>query len=72
VYKENKIWTTAELETAGHHLLEITGWTPGELFMTIRVALSGRTTTPPLFEMMEVLGKNETLNRLANASKLLA
>ncbi|MEK9171324.1 MAG: hypothetical protein AAB823_01295, partial [Patescibacteria group bacterium] len=50
---------------------ETTGWTPRELFMTIRVALSGRTATPPLFEMMEILGKNETLKRLTNASKLI-
>ena len=70
VYEENKTWTTAELETTGHHLLETTGWTPRELFMTIRVALSGRTATPPLFEMMAVLGKDETLKRLMAAAKL--
>ncbi|KKS41241.1 MAG: Glutamate-tRNA ligase [candidate division CPR1 bacterium GW2011_GWA2_42_17] len=70
VYEENKIWRTAELEIVGHHLLETTGWTPRELFMTIRVALSGKTATPPLFEMMAVLGKDETLKRLMAAAKL--
>ncbi|MBI5356305.1 glutamate--tRNA ligase [Candidatus Collierbacteria bacterium] len=70
-YEKEKSWTTAELETIGHNLLETTSWTPRELFMTIRVALSGKTATPPLFEMMMVLGKEETLRRLAYASKLL-
>ena len=69
-YEENKTWEITELETIGHQLLTTTGWTPRELFMTIRVALSGRTATPPLFEMMAVLGKNETLKRLMAVAKL--
>lgn len=69
-YEENTTWETAELETVGHHLLTTTGWTPRELFMTIRVALSGKTATPPLFEMMAVLGKDETLKRLTAAAEL--
>lgn len=72
VYEANTTWKTTELETVGHHLLETTGWTPRELFMTIRVALSGRTATPPLFEMMTILGKSETLDRLTSASKAIS
>ncbi len=70
-YEEENAWAAAELEKTGHHLLETTGWTPRELFMTIRVALSGRTPTPPLFEMMEVFGQNETIKRLTTASNAL-
>jgi len=69
-YEKSDTWSTTELETTGHHLLETTGWTPRELFMTIRVVLSGKTATPPLFEMMAVLGKDETLKRLMAAAKL--
>jgi glutamyl-tRNA synthetase len=35
--------------------------------MAIRVAVSGRTATPPLFESMVALGRERTLARLARA-----
>jgi glutamyl-tRNA synthetase len=40
--------------------------------MAIRVAISGRTATPPLFESMVALGRARTLARLAHAAGLLA
>ena len=57
------------LDQVGHQLLETTGWKPRELFMTIRVAVTGRTATPPLFDTMEVLGKSLVLERLKQAQK---
>ncbi len=39
----------------------------GEYFMVLRLAVTGRTATPPLWEVMEFLGKDETLERLENA-----
>lgn len=35
-----------------------------DLFMTLRICLTGKTETPPLFETMEVMGKKEVLLRL--------
>jgi glutamyl-tRNA synthetase len=32
--------------------------------MVLRIAITGETATPPLFETMEVLGKEKTLKRL--------
>ena len=66
-YEKTDNWTVQSIENAGHKLLEETGWSPRELFMTIRVALSGRAATPPLSEVMNLLGKQETLQRLKNA-----
>jgi hypothetical protein len=40
--------------------------------MAIRVAISGRTATPPLFESMVALGRERTLARLARAADALA
>lgn len=37
----------------------------GEYFMTLRLAITGKTATPPLWDIMEVIGKKETLERLA-------
>jgi glutamyl/glutaminyl-tRNA synthetase len=39
----------------------------GELFWPLRVALSGRKTSPGPFEIMEALGKEESLNRINKA-----
>lgn len=60
-------WKHEDLEKACRGLAEELKWKPGELFMTIRVALTGRTATPPLFETMLVLGKEMTVERLEEA-----
>jgi glutamyl-tRNA synthetase len=39
----------------------------GALAQPLRAALSGSTTSPPIFEVMAVLGRDETLGRLADA-----
>jgi len=44
----------------------------GQLFGAVRTAISGRTATPPLFQMMAVLGKERTLVRIDDAIKCLA
>jgi glutamyl-tRNA synthetase len=48
-------------------LLEELGLKPAQLFGTVRVAVSGRKATPPLFQMIEVLGRQRTLARLERA-----
>lgn len=37
----------------------------GDYFMILRIAVTGRTATPPLWDVMEILGKDETLRRLS-------
>jgi len=44
---------------------------PGQFFGAVRVAVSGSNATPPLFQMMEVLGRDVTLKRIAQASARL-
>lgn len=41
----------------------------GQLFMPIRLALTGKTASPGLFETMMVLGRNETVVRLKEAAE---
>jgi len=48
------------------------GWKPKPLFMPIRVAISGKAHTPPLFPMLAALGKPRSLTRLRDAIDLLA
>jgi glutamyl/glutaminyl-tRNA synthetase len=40
--------------------------------MPIRVAISGKTQTPPLFPMLAALGKERSLHRLRDAFDVLA
>jgi glutamyl-tRNA synthetase len=52
-------------------MLETTGLNARKGFQPVRVAISGSTVSPPLFESLEILGKPETLARLRNARALL-
>jgi glutamyl-tRNA synthetase len=44
---------------------------PGQMFQPIRVAVCGRKNAPPLFETLEVLGRETTLKRVDVARALL-
>ncbi len=48
-------------------LVEGLGLKPRQAFGPVRVAVSGRTVSPPLYESMELLGRERTLARLAAA-----
>jgi glutamyl-tRNA synthetase len=65
-------WEAAAMEEPMRALADELGLKPGQLFMSARVAISGRTVSPPLFETMEVLGRERTLARLRQALEQLA
>jgi nondiscriminating glutamyl-tRNA synthetase len=60
-----------ELEPPLRALAESRGWKAGDLFMSIRVAVTGRTATPPLFDTLVALGRERTLDRLDRALEVL-
>jgi glutamyl-tRNA synthetase len=60
-----------ELEPPLRALADARGWKVGDLFMALRVAITGRTATPPLFETMVAIGYDRTLERLGAAITLL-
>jgi len=65
---QNASWTKAELEailTAG---AVAHGMGFGKLAGPLRAALAGRTATPSVFDMMLVLGRDETIARLEDAA----
>ncbi len=61
-----------ELEPPLRALAEARGWKAGDLFMAIRVAVTGRTATPPLFDTLVALGRDRVLARLDRALEVLA
>jgi glutamyl-tRNA synthetase len=55
------------LETALRALAAARDWKPGDLFMALRVAITGRTATPPLFDTMVAVGRDRVIARLERA-----
>lgn len=64
-------WSEGQIEEALRALVEQLGLKAGQLFGTVRVAITGRTVAPPLFETLAALGKNRSLARIAAAKAAL-
>jgi glutamyl-tRNA synthetase len=65
-------WTAAVTEPLVRAYCETKSWKPKDLFMALRVVVTGRRTSPPLFESMEVMGKELVRRRLRTAADFLA
>ncbi len=58
-------WTTESIDAALRaKLVEELGIKPKNAFGPVRVAITGRRISPPLFESLELLGRDESLRRL--------
>jgi len=62
------VWTKDVLEEAAREIAEEQGCKLGTIAQPLRAALSGSTVSPPIFEVMEVLGRDETLGRIDDAA----
>jgi glutamyl-tRNA synthetase len=62
-------FTHAGLESSLREAANQSGVKAGQMFLPIRVAVCGRRTAPPLFETLEVLGRETSLRRIAQARK---
>lgn len=60
-------WTSTSLHEATLAVAERAGLNLGKAQAPIRVAVTGRTVGPPLFESMEVLGREATIARIRGA-----
>lgn len=61
-------WTTENIEEAlSGALIEKLGLKPRKAYGALRVAISGEQVSPPLFESMELLGRDSTIARLRAA-----
>jgi glutamyl-tRNA synthetase len=64
-------WDTANIETALREaLVDGLGLKPRHAFGPVRVAVTGRRISPPLFESLELLGRDRSLSRLQDAQDL--
>jgi glutamyl-tRNA synthetase len=61
-------WTTEAIEAALRaSLIEGLGLKPKNAFGPVRVAISGRRISPPLFESLELIGRERSLRRIEQA-----
>ncbi|MEW6261203.1 MAG: glutamate--tRNA ligase [Thermodesulfobacteriota bacterium] len=63
--------TEQNLEEAFHRVAEKTGWKLGKIAQPVRVALTGKTASPGIFEIIEILGKENVMNRLKRAVQMI-
>jgi len=59
-------WTAAATEQAIRGFAERKGVKLGAVAQPLRAALTGRSTSPPIFDVLSVLGKSESLARLSD------
>jgi glutamyl-tRNA synthetase len=71
-FDEATTWTAAELEGVTRRFAEARGEKLGKAAQPLRAALTGSTVSPPVFEVAELLGRDETRARIADALGPLA
>lgn len=63
-------WNRKNIEQCLRDLVNELGEKPRKVFQVIRVAVTGRLVSPPLFESIAILGRERTLKRLKKALNL--
>jgi glutamyl-tRNA synthetase len=64
---DTSTWDVHVIEATLRDLVDELGVKPKEIFQPIRVALTGTTVSPGIFESVSALGREETLERLDKA-----
>jgi glutamyl-tRNA synthetase len=59
--------TPASTEEPLRGLVELLGFSAGQVFGVLRVAVTGQKISPPLFESMEIIGKEMVIKRIKGA-----
>ena len=68
LFEAHADWTPASLEAAFKAWVEAQGLKLKDVAQPLRAALTGRTASPPLFDVMQVLGRERSLARLKRAA----
>ena len=65
------VFTALEMEVIFKNVMDEKGITLSKLAQPVRIALTGRTVSPGIYEVMEILGKDRSLQRLKKAIDLI-
>ncbi len=63
--------TVTDVEPVMREYVEQSGYSTGQVFGVLRVAVTGQKISPPLFESMEIIGREKVLERIEKAIQLL-
>lgn len=66
------VWTHEVIEQELRRLQEAGNWKKSQYFMMVRVAITSKAATPPLFETMAVIGQATVIERLSQALNLVS
>jgi glutamyl-tRNA synthetase len=66
---QNAAWTANDLEATVRDFAESESLGLGKVAQPLRAALTGRTVSPSVFEMMEILGREESLARIGDCAE---
>jgi len=64
-------WTLKELEASVRSFAEETGRKLGKVAQPLRAALTGKSTSPGIFDVLDVLGREESLARLRDQTAVI-
>jgi len=65
-------WSAEALEATGRAAAEALGWKAGDFFKPMRIAVTGKAVSPPLFGSMVLLGRERTMARVDAAAARLS
>ena len=71
ILTKQKKWNRQVIKTKLEQTVKDNNLTNGDLFWPLRVSLSGQEKSPPPEEIMEIIGKQESLTRIKSAINLL-
>jgi len=71
IIEEESNFTFENLDPLLHNTVKENSLSMKEYFMTLRIALTGETVTPPIIDIISIIGKTTTLNRLNSALQKL-
>jgi glutamyl-tRNA synthetase len=71
VLSKIEIFTPEFAESPMRAMVEESGYSAGQVFGILRMAVTGQKVSPPLFESMEIIGKDKVLSRIKTAISLL-
>jgi glutamyl-tRNA synthetase len=70
LFAASRVWQAAELEGVAREFAQKTGIKLGDVAQPLRAALTGRSVSPGIFDVLFVLGREESLARLNDQVKL--
>jgi glutamyl-tRNA synthetase len=71
VFRKLPILEKALTEPEMREVVDSSGWSAGQFFGILRMAITGQKVSPPLFESIEIIKKNVVIERLESALKIL-